>query len=207
MGTQFTHTIACQDRDFPEWHGGRRHALVWALELDTTDLHECVDAARSRLSGLLLPRYGRQPHVTVAFAGLVAEPGLAGYDKTRLETDLSRLQPLLDGPVDLRATGWGSFPMVPYLAVESGWLAGAHAALDDGGHQMSYLPHVSMGHWAGEWPREMVLARIAAPIPAHTWRVSDVSLLRYETHDIAGALETVGRLNLHDGTWLQSFDL
>ena len=74
----FTHTIACEDRDFPEWHGGRRHAYVWALEIPAPDLQECLHAARNRLAGLVLPRYERQPHITVAFAGLDAEPGQAG---------------------------------------------------------------------------------------------------------------------------------
>ncbi|MEO7586463.1 MAG: 2'-5' RNA ligase family protein [Arachnia sp.] len=199
----FTHTIACDDRDFPEWHGGCSHALVWALELDQPDLVTAVAAARARLEGLLLPLYDRQPHVTVAFGGLAEGDGVAGYGGERLTRDLHRLRPLLDGPVELRATGWGSFPMVPYLAVESPWLQAVHDLLDDGAaaHGMSYMPHVTVGHWAGAWRRDDVLARLDATPPAGPWRVGALSLLRYETHDIAGALEVVGRLDLTDGTW------
>lgn len=200
----FTHTIACQDRDFPEWHGGRRHAYVWALELPEPDVRECLAEARSRLSGLLLPRYERQPHVTIAFAGLAAEPGHVGYDDTTLAADLARLAPLAQGPVEVRATGWGSFPMVPYLAVESPWLDGAHRVLDGGvgaAHDMSYVPHVTVGHWSGEWVRGDVLDRLDGPVPEQAWTVPEMSLLRYETHDIAGPLEPVGRLNLISGDW------
>ncbi len=201
---EFTHTIACQDRDFPEWHGGRRHAYVWALELDAPALLECLDAARSRLDGLLLPKYRRQPHVTVAFGGLAAEPGHSGYDDASLADDLIRLAPLVDGPVKVHATAWGSFPMVPYLGVAADWLPRAHEVLDGGvgaAHGMTYLPHVTVGHWAGEWPRDDVLERLTAPVPDEVWSVEELSLLRYETHDIAGPLKPVGRLNLTTGLW------
>ncbi|MDO5736159.1 MAG: 2'-5' RNA ligase family protein, partial [Propionibacteriaceae bacterium] len=180
----FTHTIACQDRDFPEWHGGRSHALVWALELDGPDVREAVAEARARLDGLVLPRYERQPHVTVAFAGLAAQEGLTGYDDEQLQADLTRLRPLVDGAVELRATGWGTFPMVPYLAVESPWLAEAHRVLDDGvgaAHGMPYLPHLTLGHWRGQWRRHEVLERLDAPLPTGRWIVGELSLLRYET--------------------------
>ena len=200
----FTRTIACQNRDFPEWHGGRTHALVWALLLEEPDVEKCVADARLRLEGLLLPRYERQSHVTVAFAGLVAEPDLPGYNEEHLATDLATITPLLDGPVEVRATGWGSFPMVPYLAVESDWLHRARAAMEPNAvelHQMSYVPHVTLGHWSGEWPRESVLERLDAPLPERTWQVSMLSLLRYETHDIAGPLEPVGQIDLITGHW------
>lgn len=201
---RFEETIACQDRDFPEWHGGRHHALVWALELDAPGLQHVVDAARTRLDGLLLPRYDRQPHVTVAFAGLGAQPGLPGYDDLRLAQDLASLKPLVRGSVELRPTGWGSFPMVPYLGVGSQWLVDAHRVLDRGAgeaHGMGYVPHVTLGHWCGRWPRRAVLDRLEAPLPTHTWRVGALSLMRYETHDIAGELEPVGRLDLSGGVW------
>ena len=64
-------TIASEDRDFAEWHGGRTHAAVWAFELDLPEVREMIAAAHRRLGHLLLPRYARQPHVTVAFAGLM----------------------------------------------------------------------------------------------------------------------------------------
>ncbi len=200
----FTHTTACEDRDFPEWHGGRTHALVWALLLEYPELEQFIADARSRLDGLLLPRYERQPHVTVAFAGLAEQPGLPGYDGEDLEADLDRLRSVVCGPVDVRATGWGSFPMVPYLAVKSEWLHRAHAALDRNDaerDQMSYVPHVTVGHWAGAWRRDSVLERLAAPLPTQDWQVSELSLMRYETHDIAGPLEPVGHMGLADGRW------
>ncbi|RMB61867.1 2'-5' RNA ligase family protein [Tessaracoccus antarcticus] len=206
--TPFTHTISCQDRDFPEWHGGRTHALVWALELRQPDVGDVVTSARARLDGLLLPRYERQPHVTVAFGGLAGDDGLAGYGGERLANDLSSLRPLLEGPLEVSATGWGSFPMVPYLAVESPWLPRAHQLLDHGAteHGMTYLPHVTLGHWAGEWRRDDVLDRLDAPLPTRSWSVGELSLLRYETHDIAGRLEPVGRLDLTHGTWRTVLD-
>ncbi len=200
----FTHTTTCQDRDFPEWHGGRTHALVWALLIGDRELEQCIAGARSRLDGLLLPRYLRQPHITVAFAGLAAEPGLPGHGDDELTEDLARLQPLIHGAVTIRPTLWGTFPMVPYLAVESPWLFQAHAALNrstDEDHGMSFIPHVTIGHWAGAWRRDTILERLQAPVPTQNWKVSELSLLRYETHDIAGPLQPVGGLDLLTGRW------
>ncbi len=203
----FTHTIACEDRDFPEWHGGRSHALVWALLLDEPGVAQCIAAARQRLGALILPRYERQPHVTVAFAGLAAEPGLPGYDSQDLDADLAVIRTLLDGPVTVRPAGWGSFPMVPYLAVESDWLHRARGALDRDAvelHQLPYVPHMTLGHWSGRWKRESVLERLDAPTPRRGWQVHSLSLLRYETSDIAGGLTPVGSLDLAHGRWLPS---
>ena len=203
----FTHTIACEDRDFPEWHGGRAHALVWALLLDGPDVQECVDAARMRLQGLVLPRYERQPHVSVAFAGLAEEPGLPGYAEEHLAADLATITPLLEGPVEILSAGWGSFPMVPYLAVESDWLHKARVELDRHAaelQQMTYVPHVTLGHWCGNWPRAEVMDLLGPPLPSHIWRVRELSLLRYVASDIAGPLETVGSVDLTLGEWTQN---
>ena len=200
----FTHTIACEDRDFPEWHGGRTHALVWALLLDDADTRLCIDDARRRLGGLVLPRYERQPHVSVAFAGLAEEPGLPGYGQDELAADLERIRPLLEGPVEMRAARWGSFPMVPYLGVQADWLHRARAALDRQAvevHEMPYVPHVTVGHWRGRWSRETVMGRLGQSPPVRSWQVRELSLLRYESVDIAGPLETVGSLDLTNGHW------
>lgn len=201
---QFTHTVACTDRDFPEWHGGRSYAFVWAALLNDPELQQCITAARSRLGELLLPRYHRQPHVTVAFAGLAQEPDLPGYADPELAADLHALAPLALGPVEVRATVWESFPMVPYLGVSSDWLGNTHAALNTRVPKewvTKYVPHVTVGHWAGRWPRQQALRQLYATVPSSAWQVNELSLLRYETRDIAGPLEPVGTFNLSTGAW------
>ena len=45
-------TVPSQIRDFAEWHGGCRHALVWALEISSSEVDELLSAARRRLGSV-----------------------------------------------------------------------------------------------------------------------------------------------------------
>ncbi|GAB3820180.1 hypothetical protein GCM10028820_25480 [Tessaracoccus terricola] len=198
-----THTIACRDRDFVEWHGGRTHAVAWALELDHPDVRRQLASARSRLEGYLLRGYLRQPHVTLTFAGLVGE-GEQAYGADELESDLRLLRRLAAGPVTLRADGWGSFPMVPHLALSDDWLPHAHAVLTHGApeeHAMDFRPHVTVGHYRGSWPIDEPLELLREVPSTGEWVVPEVSLVRFRTSRIAGPLQVVGRLDLATGDW------
>lgn len=184
----------------PGWHGGRSHALVWALELGEP-AHRLTDLARRRLGPVLLERYERQPHVTISYAGLMRGPGADGYDPDALVVDLERLRPLLRGPVTVVAQGWDSFPMVPYLGLASDWLHQAHAALPTPGFHgaMTYRPHLTVGQYATRLPLAEACA-LLAPLPSTgAWQVGEVSLLRYDTDDISGPLTAEGRLDLTSG--------
>ncbi|WP_185975588.1 2'-5' RNA ligase family protein [Tessaracoccus rhinocerotis] len=198
-----SHTVACRDRDFVEWHGGRSHAVAWALELDHPDLRRTLAAARAALEGYLLRGYLRQPHVTLAYAGLVG-PGGDEYGTARLDADLALLRRLAAGPVKLRATGWGSFPMVPYLELADDWLPHAHGVLTHGApeeHEMAYVPHVTVGHYGGRWPMAEPLGLLREVPAVGDWVVPEISLVRFRTARIAGPLDVVGRLDLATGAW------
>ena len=69
---------------------------------------------------VLLPRYERRPHVTVAYAGLLPTPGATPaeqfYGPDRLARDILTLRRLAVRPFRVQVGGWGSFPMVPYLS-------------------------------------------------------------------------------------------
>ena len=200
-------TVACEDRDFPEWHGGCRHALVWAVDADIEGVREAVRDARDRLATVLLPRYRRQPHITLAYAGVVARPGARPvdepYSRRRLHDDLARLGALAQRPFEVVIGGWGTFPMVPYLQASAPELAAANAALLAGSpYAGGYVPHVTVGHYSVSRPLSEITRHIDgwAP-PAAVVEVREWALLAYETHDIAGPLTTVGRLSLADGSW------
>ncbi|MGA4506993.1 2'-5' RNA ligase family protein [Propionibacteriaceae bacterium G1746] len=196
-------TLPSRIGDTPDWHGGRRHALVWAVLLDEP-AHQLTAAARGRLGGVVLPRYARQPHVTVRYAGLAGEPGLPGYGLEQLRRDLAGLDALVPGaPPQVRATGWSSFPMVPYLGMQCAWLDDAHRALaapdDDPG--APYRPHLTVGQYAVRMPVDKVLERLADCPAQGEWAVGELALLRYETHDISGPLAVEGTVDLATGRW------
>jgi len=190
------------DRDFTEWHGGCSRALVWALDVDTVDVRSRVAEAAGRLDGLLLPRYRRQPHVTLAFAGLHPEPGAtpAGetYGTSAMERDIASLGALGVRPFRVRLGGWGTFPMAPYLDATSEAISRLQAVLRSPSHH----PHVTVGLYAVEAALSDIEERMAGfvqqPLEVD---VETVDLMSYATDDIAGPLTTVGRLSLRDGAW------
>ncbi|MEZ5084950.1 MAG: 2'-5' RNA ligase family protein [Tessaracoccus sp.] len=196
-------TIACEDRDFTEWHGGHTHAAVWAFELDLPEVRDMLAAAHERLGHLLLPRYQRQPHVTVSFAGLLSP---TDFTDERLDADLTILRGLLSGPVTLTATGWSSFPMVPYLRIDANWPHAARDALNLSRPDAAknYQPHVTIGLYGTSVPIQLAVERITDLPFGGSWVLNKLSLLRYETADIAGPLEVIGRLDLTTGIFTQT---
>lgn len=197
-------TVPTQVRDFVEWHGGCTHALVWAVEVDEPRIRAMVSQARARLEGIVLPRYERQPHVTLAYAGLAPREGAipAGhvYPPGRLEQDLRALRAVLPPRMELTLEGWSSFSMAPYLCVDAPECGRLRHAL--GAATSDYVPHVTIGLYGAAVPMSVVAHRMsgwsADPLRV---AVESVSLLSYETHDVAGPLSRVARLRLDDGSW------
>lgn len=185
-------TIPCEDRDHPQWHRGVPHAAVWALEIPWD-----LAAPRRHLTGLLT-RHDRQAHVTLAYGGLIGPE----FSDALLRADLAVLRGLLTEPVTVRGTSWGTFATAPYLAVTTAnaWLERVHTALSAHAPWRrldSHVPHVTLGLHAVARPVASVHAELdRIPIPARRlmWVVPAISLLRYDTADVAGPLTTIGRL-------------
>ena len=201
-----THTLACEDRDFVAWHQGCQWCAVWVVELDLPALHARVDLARDALAPWLLPGYARQPHITVAYRGLMdtgeGHPA-AEYGCADLQRDVAQLQQLpIDEEVAVQVQGVGSFDTVPYLALsDAGPLQQWHAALAPaspwpGWH---YVPHVTLGHYAHTTALAPLLHRLTAAVghaPALRCAVRTLSLVRYRSACIAGPLTVDGRFDL-----------
>lgn len=187
-------TIACEDRDFWQWHGGAPHAYLWGVRAPLS-----LAPARAALEGYLLPRYDRDPHVTVAFCGLSSQ-----FDPSCIDDDLPRLEGLAEGPVTITPEGWDTFLPSPMLRLRSSWLTRAHLALSEGKPDRipePYTPHVTLGFYDGEYPLDEPVAALAeVPLPT-PWTVTELELLRYDTHDIAGPLTTVGAWDFSSGTY------
>lgn len=188
-------TIACEDRDFPEWHQGIPHAYLWGAASPVP-----LAPAREALDGYLLPRYERQPHVTVTYCGLA---GLE-FDDAQLGRDVAALQALPREPATITPSRWGSFLPSPTLEVESAVIMEAHRLLAAGRPASldgDFTPHVTLGFYSGSWRFEEPLAVLRAlPLPG-PWQVGRLQLLRYDTHDIAGPLTVVGEYDLLRGAY------
>lgn len=204
------YTQACEDRDFAEWHRGCPWCAVWVVRVDTVQVNALVQQARDAMQPWLLPRYARQPHITVAYRGLMA--GQAPHPHAELTAqhvrqDIQALQAAALASAQLQLGGVGSFTTVPYIAVQShALLHAAHAAL----HAQApypgwqYVPHVTLGHFAQLLPMVQVLQTLEQlPVARLQWQetVDALWLARYQSRDIAGPLTWEGRFDLHTQTY------
>lgn len=204
-------TQACADRDFVEWHGGCPWCAVWVVRGDGSQLEPLVDQARAAIALWLLPRYARQPHVTVAYRGLMAGQAPhshAVFGQPQLQRDLQALQAAGLAPFALTAQGVGSFSTVPYLAVSHPpALQQAHQVLagPSPDPDWRYVPHVTLGHYARQLPLQVVMAQLQASgvqHAVHQLPVEALWLARYRTDDIAGALYFEGRFDLRTQSYV-----
>ena len=94
------HTEVCEDRDFAEWHQGRPWCGVWVVRAEAPQVQALVQVARSALRSWLLPRYARQPHITLAYRGLMprdAADTQAEFGLPQLLADVQALQSSVPG--------------------------------------------------------------------------------------------------------------
>lgn len=200
------HTLVTEDRDFVDWHGGCRHALVWVADVDTPAVRDAVAAMRERLGGLLLPRYLRQPHITVAFGGLAPEPETRPtgvlYPPELIELHSARVAALGVTPFTVRIGGWDTFTTTPYLRAAADELRVLHHALIQERPKSAdfapvYVTHVTTGHFGVSVPLDEVRRRMDGfSYPDLEVRVDHLTLARYEAADIAGPLTEVARVDL-----------
>ena len=207
----------CEDRDFAEWHQGCPWCAVWVVMLEGVALAQVLQQARASLGDALLPRYARQPHITLAYRGLCqGEPVHAAqeYDAQALRADVALLQKLKQQPFAVQIAEPNSFTTVPYLSVKGDVpaLQRLHAALvpQEPAPGWRYLPHVTIGHYAKQWPlREMVkqlkqLQALEQGLPEIT--VTQLALARYASAEIAGPLTLEGVFELDTGRYVAAPD-
>ncbi|WP_298625556.1 2'-5' RNA ligase family protein [uncultured Zoogloea sp.] len=196
-------TLRNERRDFPEWHLGRPHYALWAVDVDLPDVRQAVAGAEAHLDGLLLDGYRRQPHITLALCGFpTAEPQRPDdYSPDQLATQVAALAVAAPAPFTLTVGALASFSSAPFLSVAdpAGGIRHLRRALagdqdEPGG---PYTPHVTVGLYAGTWPTARIQPRLDAfAAPALPCRVERISLMHYAAPEIGGALTTLASFDL-----------
>ncbi len=198
-----------EQRDFPEWHLGRPHYALWALDVDTPAIRQRVAAAERHLSGLLLANYYRQPHVTLSLCGFPSAcPEHADdFGAAALAAQLAALRRAQPRPFDIEVGALASFASAPYLAVQDagGQIAVLRKCLAGGSLKDfgdPYVPHVTVGLYADAWPLSEVQTRLTSfsGIEALCLRISGISLLSYASAHIGGALACMARYDFQSKT-------
>jgi 2'-5' RNA ligase len=204
-------TIRNLRRDFTEWHRGRPHYGLWALMLDRDEISGAVTAAQRHLGDQLLPGYRRQPHITVALGGFPCATARHAddYPQASFTAALAALRTAAPQPFTLEIGGLASFTSAPFLAVDDvdGGIAALRRALltsdpaEERGRAGEYVPHLTVGLYAGEYDCATVADRLAAfPAPQLRVDVCRLAFVRYDSADVGGPLTTAAEYVLADGS-------
>ena len=198
-------SIACERRDYPDWHRGRTRYGVWTLLVECPRILARLDRARAHLGAWLHGDYRRQAHVTLFVCGFPAEQ--ARYDDdfpaARLMAQFTALHQLDAGAFELQIGGLDSFASAPFLTVvdPDGRLEALRAVL--GEHSMEirqspYHAHLTVGLYGRTVLRAELQQRLAAfgedePLPL---RVDELHYSTYAATELFGPLHTEHRLAL-----------
>lgn len=201
-------TIRNVQRDFPEWHLGRPHYVLWALDVDLEPVRQRVAAAQNHLATRLLAGYLRQPHITLSLCGFpsAAPCQLDDFGAETLQQQIDALHLLRPEPFAIGIGALDGFSSAPYLSVSDsdGHIERLRASLDVCPHPLArndYRPHVTIGLYADAWPLAEIEAELAGFAPGAPLRVevSRLSLLAYVSAQIGGSLIRVADYEFGQG--------
>lgn len=202
-------TLACELRDYPEWHRGRARYGVWTLPVDCPRILTRFERARAQLGNWLHGDYRRQAHVTLFVCGFAAEHAQFDDDfpAARLAAQSTALRKLDIGAFELQIGGLDSFASTPFLTVSDPdqRLEALRAAL--GMHseeirQAPYHAHLTVGLYARAVPGAQMRQRLAAftdraPLALP---VRELHFSTYAAAELGGPLRCERRLELRPAT-------
>ncbi|MHB8846256.1 MAG: 2'-5' RNA ligase family protein [Nitrospirota bacterium] len=190
-------TVPSVVREYPEWHRGRDRYSIWLIRLESDDVLSHVESARKHLSDLLLRPYLRQPHITVFVCGFPThDPVLDDdYGTAQFRQHTQALRNAEIGPFPLEIAGLNSFASAPFLEVvdREGGLERIRGVLGGSAPEVEagrYVPHVTVGLYAGAFPSGMVRRRMDVfRLEPCLITVEKITFAHYGSRDIAGPLE------------------
>jgi 2'-5' RNA ligase len=193
-------TIAWDDIDFSDWHGGVKHYGFWALVIDDSEWLETVNEAASYLSPYVLAGYHRQPHVSLIAGGLMSEQN---YSAANINKHKQALIKANISPFSISLAGLDSFTSAPYLTVvdDSGSLECLRAQLlasESDDNLDSYQAHITLGLYNSEFSTIAlgeIISDFDAPI-VKPLNVSEVKFCSYQTNDIQGRITVLDSIKL-----------
>ena len=213
---QHGHTIENQQRDFVTWHQGRSPYVIWAIDVNTPAICVQVLAAQQHLADLLLEPYLRQPHITLSVCGFPAHTVQLADDfsHTTLEAQISSLRQHDLKPFEIQVDVLASFSLAPFfhIADATASVEALHNCLQHASDshpsnkpKTPYVPHITVGLYAGNWCAQAVSQRLDSfeNVSALSFKVSKISLMCYAPAVIGGTLQTIADYDLQSGemTW------
>ncbi len=198
------YTIKNLRHDFDEWHQGRSHYALWAINVDFPSVRRKVLVAKQQLEEFLLEGYCRQPHITLGISGFLSDRlrYADDYVASSFEADVTALQNLKMQPFEIEIGALASFSSAPFLHVNDPTSSlhklhlCLHSVASDANFQ--YVPHVTVGLYAEAVATEIVSNHLDAfpeyLVSKHL--INSISLMTYAAAEIGGKLVTIADYDL-----------
>ena len=205
MMTDFSHTLPCEWRDYPEWHRGRRRYAVWTLPVECPRILARLAAAREHLGDWLHEGNRRQAHVTLFVCGFPGDDCRFDDDfpTWQFEAQLEALHRLDVAPFELGIGRLQSFASAAFLEVSShcSSLERLREALAGSGAEIrraAYRAHLTVGLYARSVPYALLQERLRSfaeqtPLPL---AVQELHYSTYAAAELLGPLRCERRLPL-----------
>ncbi len=190
-------TLPTENRDYKEWHRGRKKFAVWTIDIQSQPVQSRFDAARAHLAEFLFKPYQRQPHITLFVGGFLAEVERFEDDYTFEDIDycLRQLREAKLSPFQIAIGGINSFAAAPFFEVFdlSGGIERIRNVLSDTRFEIreaKYIPHLTIGLYSGPFQTKTVVEKISSFYPESpiSHCVDKISLITYSAYKIAGPL-------------------
>ena len=191
-------TFATQLRDFVEWHQGIKCFGFWAIEVTDLDCLAKIKAHQAHLSNYLHHDYLRQPHITLATAGLISNKN---DQDEKVAKQIQKLVRDKFSNFSLQLIGCNSFSVCPYLGVrdQEGQLNTLREQLKGcSEHELSdYTPHVTLGFYDKAYKTKEIVECISEfPTNDVEFTVKEIIYAQYETREVQGPYKVLYRLKL-----------
>jgi 2'-5' RNA ligase len=192
-------TLAIEDRDYPEWHRGRKRYAVWVIDADVAPIRERVQRARSHLRNRFSP-HQRPPHITLFVCGFWRDQARLedDFDPLMLAVQLRALSAASVAPFTLTIGNLDSFDSAAFLGISGAdeKLESLREALVQGREeirQAPFTPHLTVGLYRDRFDKREVAQQLAAfpesaPIELQVDRIHFAS---YAARELGGAFEIV----------------
>ncbi len=198
-------TIPTEKRDYEAWRRGRREYAVWSININSRAVQSRFEAAKAHLSDFLLQPYDRQMHVTLFVCGFLVDDARwdDDYPLSILERHLREVKDQRQGRFQMEIGGINSFATTPFLEVfdPAGGIKNIRRVLSRSHpeiRQMPYVPHLTLGLYAGRFSSQRVAEHMASfpPGPRIAYSVEEVVLSTYSASEVAGPLKQKQRVRL-----------
>ena len=191
-------TIPTVQRDYPEWHRGRKKYALWYLEIEDTGLLNYLHDLRHAFSDVLFQPIHRQFHISLYICGFLTDQAHIQQNddflRKQLQRQLADLQQRPSSAFKLHVSQIQSFESALMLEIEdpSGKLIDLRHRLAEHAVEIApldYCAHITLGVYRAAYRYADIYQRIAA-IRQQTFEieVNHLTFGCYQPHILQGPL-------------------